>query len=54
MAGAAKNGGRPTKTAKNHSNLAQILRKLHLVWDFQNCLKNFSSSNIKEVTDLCH
>ena len=25
---------------------------LRLVWDFQNCLQNVSSSNIKEVTDL--
>ena len=38
------------KTAKLIQNSQP--ERLCLVWDFQNSLQNFSSSNIKEVTDL--
>ena len=37
---------------KSQRSLKSHLERLHLVWDFQNSLQHFSSSNIEEVTGL--
>ena len=49
MVGAAKNGGWRFWNDKLQNSQPECLR---LVWDFQNCLQSFSSSDIKEVADL--